>query len=242
MPAHVASRKYDALSRGITPAQLPGLAAWYAADYGVLTSVSPDVSATDGQTVRRWLDKSGNGNHLNQATLANQPTISAVSSIGNAASINFDSISKFMDSSYAPGSLFTMYFLVKIDTLLTGYQVLSCRPGGTNYYMATTTNGAAKNYVQTSSGGRDGSRRDTLATLWGWSVNGTAHIFSQDGLAQNTTALLSAPSADLFRIGADNNGSNGWRGFVSECLIYSSAHTLFEADKLWTWCKRKYGL
>ena len=61
----------------ITPDRLPGLAAWYSADYGVLTSVGPDVAATDGQTVRRWLDRSGNGRHLDQATLAQQPTLTA---------------------------------------------------------------------------------------------------------------------------------------------------------------------
>lgn len=58
------------------PDKLPGLAAWYSADVGVLTSVGPDVAATEGQTVRRWLDRSGNGRHLDQATLANQPTLS----------------------------------------------------------------------------------------------------------------------------------------------------------------------
>lgn len=56
------------------PSQLAGLAAWYSADYGVLNSISPDTPATDGQTVRRWLDRSGNGRHMNQSTLANQPT------------------------------------------------------------------------------------------------------------------------------------------------------------------------
>jgi hypothetical protein len=38
--------------------------------------------AQDGQTVRRWLDKSGNGRHLDQATLANQPTFAAAFSSG----------------------------------------------------------------------------------------------------------------------------------------------------------------
>jgi hypothetical protein len=68
--------------RGLfSPASLPGLAAWYDASDAatVLTTVSPDVPATDGQTVRRWLDKSGNARHLEQAVLANQPTFSAAS-------------------------------------------------------------------------------------------------------------------------------------------------------------------
>lgn len=59
------------------PSQLPGLAAWYSADFGVLTSVGPDVPATDGQTVRRWLDRSGNGLHMDQSVLAAQLTFSS---------------------------------------------------------------------------------------------------------------------------------------------------------------------
>jgi len=35
------------------------------------------IPASDGQTVRRWLDRSGNGRHLDQATLVNQPTFSS---------------------------------------------------------------------------------------------------------------------------------------------------------------------
>jgi hypothetical protein len=62
--------------RGLfSPASLPGLAAWYDASDSntVLTTVSPDVPATDGQTVRRWLDKSGNNRHLEQTDLTLQP-------------------------------------------------------------------------------------------------------------------------------------------------------------------------
>jgi hypothetical protein len=66
------------LNQGLvfTPISLPGLAAWYDASDSstVLTSLSPDTPATDGQTVRRWLDKSGNGRHLDQEVLASQPS------------------------------------------------------------------------------------------------------------------------------------------------------------------------
>ena len=48
-------------------------------------------AATDGQTVRRWLDRSGNGRHLDQATLANQPTWSG-------GLIVTDGVTSFMNS------------------------------------------------------------------------------------------------------------------------------------------------
>jgi hypothetical protein len=81
--------------RGLfSPSQLPGLAAWYdAADSStVLTTVGPDVPATDGQTVRRWLDKSGNNRHLDQADLALQPIFT------NAATgLTFDGTNDFLN-------------------------------------------------------------------------------------------------------------------------------------------------
>jgi len=67
----------DPVRATFRPDKLPGLAAWYSADFGVLNSVGPDVPATEGQTVRRWLDRSGNGLHMEQATLASQLTFTS---------------------------------------------------------------------------------------------------------------------------------------------------------------------
>lgn len=47
------------------------------------TGESPYATpAADGQTVRRWLDRSGNGRHLEQPTLLNQPTFKATGTTG----------------------------------------------------------------------------------------------------------------------------------------------------------------
>ena len=62
-----------------TPADLTGLQLWLDASDSstVLNSISPNTPATDGQTVRRWLDKSGNDLHAEQSTAANQPLLDA---------------------------------------------------------------------------------------------------------------------------------------------------------------------
>ena len=56
------------------PSHIPGLGLDLDASYGVLNSIGPNVPATNGQSVRRWLDKSGNGRHYDQSTVTNQPT------------------------------------------------------------------------------------------------------------------------------------------------------------------------
>lgn len=62
---------------GFDPRTIAGLQIWLDSQDSstVLNSVSPDTPATSGQTVRRWLDKSGLGRHADQATGANQPTL-----------------------------------------------------------------------------------------------------------------------------------------------------------------------
>lgn len=50
------------------PLAMPGVAFYYRADRGVVV---------DGSNVSQWLDQSGQGNHLSQATAARQPAFTA---------------------------------------------------------------------------------------------------------------------------------------------------------------------
>jgi hypothetical protein len=64
---------------GFDPRTIAGLSIWLDGQDSttILNSVSPDTPATVGQTVRRWLDKSGNGRHAEQTSGANQPTLAS---------------------------------------------------------------------------------------------------------------------------------------------------------------------
>lgn len=61
---------------GFDPRSVSGLAMWLDAKKtaSVLNSISPDTAATNGQTVRRWMDQSGTSTHANQASGTSQPT------------------------------------------------------------------------------------------------------------------------------------------------------------------------
>jgi hypothetical protein len=87
--------------RGLfSPASLPGLAAWNdASDTStVLTSVGADVPATNGQTVRRWVDKSVNNRHLEQGVLANQPVWNATGGANGRSFLAFNGAGMNMTS------------------------------------------------------------------------------------------------------------------------------------------------
>jgi hypothetical protein len=80
--------------RGLfSPASLPGLAAWYDASDSstVLTTISPDVPATNGQTVRRWLSRHNPAVFWDQGDLVIQPKLNDPN-----PGLNFNGTSQFM--------------------------------------------------------------------------------------------------------------------------------------------------
>ena len=68
---------------GWTPLQLPNLLAWY--DATDLSTI--DDSTTSGR-VEEWQDKSGNGHHVTQSTLANKP-YTGIRTIGGLNALDF---------------------------------------------------------------------------------------------------------------------------------------------------------
>lgn len=82
LPALAALRRADPR---FTPARLSGLIGWY--DPGDLSTLFQDAAGTvpvtaAGQPVARMLDKSGNGNHLSQASAAACPVFGGASGAG----------------------------------------------------------------------------------------------------------------------------------------------------------------
>jgi len=82
-----------------SPSDLTGLELWLDASDSstVLNSISPDTPATDGQAIRRWLDKSGNDRHAEQTTGANQPLLDA-DGLNSKGVLTFDGINDFFTS------------------------------------------------------------------------------------------------------------------------------------------------
>jgi len=61
----------------------------------ILNSVAPDVAATDGQTIRRWVDKSGNARHAEQATGVSQPLVN-YDNLNSRPTVDFDGTNDFL--------------------------------------------------------------------------------------------------------------------------------------------------
>jgi hypothetical protein len=78
------------------PSDIAGVSAFWWSRGGVITSIDPDTLATDGQTVRRWEDRTTPPFNANQTVGANQPIYRATGQSGGP-SVEFDGSDDFLD-------------------------------------------------------------------------------------------------------------------------------------------------
>jgi hypothetical protein len=99
---------------GFSPTDISGLWAWLDAVDGstVLNSVSPDVAATDGQTVRRWVDKSGNSNNADQATGISQP-LKSDAGLGGLPALVLDGVNDSLSMPLNTSATATLFCVMK---------------------------------------------------------------------------------------------------------------------------------
>jgi hypothetical protein len=225
--------------RGLfSPSQLPGLAAWYdAADSStVLTTVGPDVPATNGQTVRRWLDKSGNNRHLDQAVLANQALFSG-------GQLDFDGSNDFYTATYtpAPNPPITLYY-VCTPTDFSADRYMGFGPSGTVLdagWQATTGRMLARNGL-TPVGpiATAGVRAATCYLFDG--TNSVLRLNNNESVVSVGTNVNAVTTAI---VGATNSGgAAAFLGQIGEVLVYSSTHDLPTRNRVIEYLTRRWGI
>jgi hypothetical protein len=140
--------------RGLfSPASLPGLAAWYDASdpATVLTTVGPDVPATNGQTVRRWVSRHNPAVFWDQGDLVIQPKLNDPN-----PGINFNGSSQFMDGTATMAGVFKnkgygYVFVVAQDTnptagAATHVPIIFTTGGGITRLTIQTRNSAGNTF------------------------------------------------------------------------------------------------
>lgn len=217
-----------------SPDKLPGLAAWYSADFGVLTSVGPDVPATDGQTVRRWLDRSGNGRHLDQETLLNQPTFSGGRVLGDGAT------STMRNSSMPSGNLRTYYIVLDQVAWANLSYILDEGTAGARFliYQRFST--------PTIAASGDVAANNQLAI-------GAVGVFSYVANAAGATTRVNLNSpifeaasrggGGLLAVFSQGAGASGYSNVgVRELVRYDAVHDSAEQQKVIRYLARKWGI
>jgi hypothetical protein len=228
--------------RGLfSPSQLPGLAAWYdAADSStVLTSVGPDVPATNGQTVRRWLDKSGNGRHLDQADLALQPTFTDGRIVGDGAN-------DFLRAAGFTIALpYTVYFISRFAANNTTAVCYSLGTGNLPEIGAYGSVTPGSFYIFNGGNFRPVTRAAQLDVDFVDMVilAATGNSTYRSGLAAAVTGNAgNTTSSEGITLFARGNGATPGAAQIREWLCYSGSHTTDEQTRVISYLGRKWGI
>jgi hypothetical protein len=215
-----------------SPLSLPGLAAWYDASDSstVLTTVSPDVPATDGQTVRRWLDKSGNGRHLEQANIVQQPTLTG----GGLDSLG----TQFMQASFAVIEPQTHYFAAIDLGASDNTRILDGGTGNRCMFRKLT------NQLNAFTGSTNLSATGAITSRF---IGGAVFASAGAGVFHNLTfngGTLSNGATDAFglTILANPGGTSGFAGTLFERFSYNAAHDAETRERVIRWLARKWGI
>jgi hypothetical protein len=219
-----------------TPAQLSGLSLWLDAD-------DASTITLNGSTVSQWDDKSGNLNHVFQATSSKQPTLLT-------GEVDFDGADDMLTaaSPILTGSFADQLTLFSVSRLQSdsGYLYGAVDSDGTALYqdtaqigLANTLTGANVNHV--THGITYGSRG-----LIGAVYNNQSLIYSLNGTTITAAyAYTFAAPSTAFTIANRLNGTASvtyWRGAHSEIIALNRAITTAERQKLEGYLAHKWGL
>ena len=185
--------------------------AWTPADLGAALSLWLDAAdaatvTLNGSTVSQWRDKSGNGNHANQSTAANQPEIGAFTQNGLNL-ITVRNIPKFMSVANSP--IMRMGFgVVNIRNTTSLSDILVIGSTSTNTHEFFIRNGspqvsfdglgATNGKYNLDGGAFSGFAEDHTASSLGCHIWGGVFASSN-----NLNNIISRPGGNVSSIGGD---------------------------------------
>jgi hypothetical protein len=202
--------------------------------------------AQDGQTVRRWLDKSGNNRHLNQADLVNQMRFVASGQNGRGMLDTNSAVGPFMETAAftALALPLTIYLLASRGTTanstLFGQDTSTTRfrfEGGSPESFFVLANGATLNLQPPSSAAWVNLRGMHLGIFNGASSRFEMRMPSYQNFATGNTGT-NTPTK--FQIGGFTGGFT--RCEFLEALVYQAAHTTAESQRVAQYFANRWAL
>ncbi len=245
-PAIAPAAAYGYASQEWSPAFQPGLELWLDGRTGVLNAVSPDVPATNGQTVRRWVNRDNPGTYdADQTTGAYQPLYDAP-----AKSLVFDGVNDRIRSVInITGNDFCFVARVNISS------VLGVNDGSIGRIISVQANASTQDFNNPISiallllfGGNVGTfQNGGLKTSLAYPADTYCTLICNSSPAgyqlyvNNTVSSVSAISAlasNYIDIGGSLAGGLPYANFhgdYKEILYYSSARTPAQIAQLQAW-------
>jgi hypothetical protein len=218
---------------GFTPADLTSLVAWYdMSDASTITSSSGAVSQVD--------DKSGQGNHVTQATAANKPTTGTVT-LNGLNVLAFDG-SDWLSRAAIPLSTSSFFIYAVARTELNSVRRVYMSPGN-NSYVAPTHKGSSAGFgfliggikwVEMSGVPLDTWYRQRLSRSSGTITN------YKNGTAVQTSTTTPLALSGSFWLGGDNAAKQ--RCDLAEVVVCNADQSAGDAANLESFMSTKWGI
>jgi hypothetical protein len=238
------------------PGDISAVKAFWTPYRGVLNTVGPDVAATDGQAVRRWVDQIA-GYEADQATEANRPIYRATGQSSNPA-LEFDGaddrltlsgaafdllrnidnayiIAGGRDTNRTAGSAIHNMIGFNVGTSISGRLVALTRSGGSNVFAAGGRRLDANSFAQAT----ETSNADyNVISAHGDYGNGFFRLRRNGSLIASTAASGGAGSTSdtaSTNAGIGAQGTNSgtfFPGFLTPQIVVTGTITATDLSKL----------
>lgn len=222
-----------AMSTGaFSPLQIPGCKIWCRSDLDVVLGASG---------VAQWTDQSGFGNHLTQATAANQPTITQAA-INGIQGLTFNGNNQYVQNTAFSMAQPCTYFAVTQyagagvtghlwDGITARHELLVA--AGAN----TVTSAAASSLVANLPAGIANANMALIATM-----NGATSILRVNGGIYGNAGSVGAGSLGGLLLGArvDFSAPSSWNGYIMEFAMFNSVLQQVYIDRLEDYARMRY--
>jgi hypothetical protein len=227
------------LGSPISLPDIPGMKLWLdASDSGTLFSdtAGTTLASADGTAVALWKDKSGNLNHASQATSANRPLVK-LGIQNNLSVLRFDGSNDFIQpSSFAigpePVTIFTVF-----KTNSTGYHSIYDTSGSRPMMWIDSSGRIELDYPSTYTVSSSVLNSNTLFTYVNASSGGGLRLNGSTIVSSYNTSLSSSATTFFNR-----SGGQTYRGDFYEMLIYNSALTLNQQQRVEAYLNTKWNI
>jgi hypothetical protein len=229
----------------LNPTLYTNLSAWWDADFLSYADATPIDNAS-----AKWTDRSGNSNHLIQATSAKRPLLKT-SIINGKKIVRFDGAGDPNNDELTLTSALTFTntsFTIMVVGLVTADSILFGYSGSNQQFRRYRSNAENMSFYD----GAQDVQSSTLATAHGsvhlmvWrrdSASSGAMTFRENGTNRTTGSPTSGATFVVDRMGVTSSVFSQLTGDVGEAIIYNAFRTDAEVDNLYTnYLKAKWGL
>jgi len=242
-----------------------GSTLWLDATSGYpLNSIAPETPALDTETVTRWLDRSGNDNHVNQVVITAMPTWLENQLNTTEDVISFDGAGDHLEISnfaeWTASTPFSYTLLVKLNDLSVTQNILGRGFNGSfngHFLYFDQPSQKIQFKVLADSPNAGAVAPTTTQTTGQWYFIAITYDGSSDesgmqfylNSASPTTTAANAWSGNFygggslqFAVGARSDGNESFNGQLSQVKVFDKELTADEVSLIKDYYNDKYGL